>query len=341
MSKNSCDNNHYNQVQSIVDAMDSRPKIVQCIQCVGEETLIEACILQVYDQVDKILVIEGGTQNKVNAKQATSDGHSLDRTVEIIKEVKANKDPDKKIVFVQIDRAWASLEELKNTFFQYMQDGDWMLITDTDEFIHPETVSLLREAISIEPWATEFIPTFYHFWKDRRFIRNPANLGFGVQHQRFIKFHPGMHYQDHPVARDKDGVCTYFDPRYLGRRFVLPNFDIFHYSYMNFKQKDIAEKKAFYEKELTDPMANNERSMIDMQFTNYTESKDDLLVSNDIIHPDIVQEQGWYDQLDERLSTDDFPHFLDAAPYNLEQMLLIWAWRTKPGYSTLFNSVDV
>jgi len=340
MSNNPFDNSLSNQVSAICDAIDSKPRIVQCVQCVGEETLIEACILQLYDQVDKIIVIEGGTQNKVAAGQATKDGHSLDRTVAIIKDVKANKDPDKKIIFVQIDRPWASLEELKNTFFQYMQDGDWMLITDADEFITPETVDLLREAISVEPYATEFVPTFYHFWKDRRFVRNPAKLGFGVQHQRFIKFQQGLHYVNHPVARDKDGVCTYFDPKYLGRRFVLPNFDIFHYSYMNFKQKDIAEKKAFYEKELTDPAANNERSMIDVQFSDYTESEDDLLVCG-IVHPDIIEEQDWYDQLDEKLSTDDFPCFLDVEPYSLEPMQLIWAWKDKPGYNTLFNLVDV
>ena len=163
MSDNPFDNNLPNQVQSVVDALDAEPKIVQCIQACNEEVLIKSCMLQLYDQVSKIIVIEGAVQNKVDAGQATSDGHSLDRTVEIIKDVKANQDPDKKIVFVQIDRPWTDLEELKNTFFQYMKEGDWMLITDADEFIVPNVIDKLRTAISIEPWATEFVPTFYHF----------------------------------------------------------------------------------------------------------------------------------------------------------------------------------
>ena len=113
-----------NQVTSILDAVNNpQIKIVQCIQACNEEQLIEACILQVYDKVDRIVVIEGAVQSKVAAGQATPDGHSLDRTAEIIKEIKVNKDPDHKIILVQIDRPWQNLEELKNSFFQYMQPG--------------------------------------------------------------------------------------------------------------------------------------------------------------------------------------------------------------------------
>jgi hypothetical protein len=215
---NPFDHNLPNQVSAITDAIGKKPRIVQCIQALNEEDLIEPCMLQLYDKVDKIIVIEGAVENKVQAGQATPDGHSLDRTAEIIKEVKTNKDPDNKILFVQIDRPWKDLEELKATFFQYMSIGDWMLITDADEFIMPSVVDDLRQAISAEPFATEFVPAgFYHFWRDAWHMRRPSG-DWGQQHQRFIKFQPGLQYVNHPVARDAEGVCTYFDPRYLARR---------------------------------------------------------------------------------------------------------------------------
>ena len=352
---NPFNNNLPNQVSAIVDALDSRPRIVQCIQACNEERLIEACMLQAYDQVDKIIVIEGAVKNKVEAEQATPDGHSLDRTVEIIKEVKgdAEKNPDKKITFVQIDRPWENLEEIKNTFFQYMQDGDWMLITDADEFVAPETVDLLREAISREPWATEFVPTFYHFWKDRRYVRNPHKLGFGIQHQRFIKFQQGLNYVNHPVARDKNGICTYFHPQYLGRRFTLKGFDIFHYSYMNFKQKDILEKFSFYAKELSEMDGVTERGQIHDQFVNYTEKNegdddDDLFCANGLTHPPIVQSQPWFDDLDPKM--DCAKRELERSdPYSLKPPQLILAFAAeaqrgvmaRKGYEKLFNPVDV
>lgn len=353
MSDNPFNNNLFNQVDAIVGMMDSQPKIVQCIQACNEETLIEACMLQLYDKVDKIIVIEGAVQNKVAAEQATPDGHSLDRTVDIIKDVKANKDPDNKIVFVQIDRPWEHLEEIKNTFFQYMQEGDWMLITDADEFIMPEVMDKLRESIALEPWATEFVPTFYHFWKDRRFVRNPNKLGFGIQHQRFIRFQQGLNYVNHPVALDKEGVCTYFNARYLSRRFTLSGFDIFHYSYMNFKEKDILEKFSFYEKELKELAGVNERAKIHDQFVNYTERNvgdedDDLMCVDGLTHPKIIQVQEWFDDLDGRMEIAN-SCAERCEPYSLNPPQLILAYaaddrrgvHAAKGYNKLFNYVDV
>ena len=353
MSDNQFDNNLFNQVDAIVDEMDSKPRIVQCIQACNEEQLIEACMLQLYDKVDKIIVIEGAVQNKVAAGQATKDGHSLDRTVEIIKDVKANKDPDKKIVFVQIDRPWEHLEELKNTFFQYMQEGDWMLITDADEFIKPEVVDLLRESISLEPWATEFVPGgFYHFWRDTNHIRKPSG-DWGQQHQRFIRFQQGLNYANHPVARDANGVCTYFDPRYLARRFVLKEFVIYHLSYCKDGEEEIKAKKDFYDKELGqekhgDVGAYARGGQTD-EFLDQTEDLETVLRFDGKL-PDVVELLPLALREDEFLkSQEPLVSHMEVAPYNLEHIPLIWihaveAARGVPalkGYDKLFNTVDV
>lgn len=346
MSDNPFNNDLPNQISATVDALDAEPKIVQCIQACNEEALIEACMLQLYDKVDRIIVIEGAVQNKVAAGQATPDGHSLDRTVEIIQDVKANKDPDKKIIFVQIDRPWQDLEELKNSFFQYMQQGDWMLITDADEFIMPEVVDNLREAISLEPWATEFVPAgFYHFWRDANHMRKPDG-DWGQQHQRFIKFQPGLNYQNHPVARDQNGVCTYFDPRYLSRRFVLPEFVVYHYSYCKDSDEEIAEKKAFYDQEL----GQNKHGDVGVyarggqtdEYLNQTEDMDTVLFFDGehppamANHPIVQRKDAFLDAQEEIVN-----HEL-AEPYCLTHVPLIWifAKEGKQGYDKLFNLVD-
>lgn len=347
MSDNPFDHDLPNQISTICDAIDTEPRIVQCIQACNEEALIEPCILQLYDKVDKIIVIEGAVQSKVDAKQATPDGHSLDRTVEIIKDIKVNKDPDKKIIFVQIDRPWASLEELKATFFQYMQEGDWMLITDADEFIMPEIVDDLRTAISMEPHATEFVPAgFYHFWRDANHIRKPSG-DWGQQHQRFIRFQPGLQYQNHPVARDKDGVCTYFDPRYLARRFVLPSFRVFHYSYCKDSDEDIAKKKEFYDAELgqekhgdvgayarggqTDEYLGQEE---DMNTVLFFDGEHPPAMAN---HPMVLRKDRFLD------AEEDLMHYELAAPYNLDRIPLIWIYAVegRQSFDRFFNTVGV
>lgn len=371
MSENPFNNNLPNQVSTIVDALDSEPRIVQCIQCVNEEQLIEACMLQLYDKVDRIIVIEGAVKSKVEAGQATKDGHSLDRTVEIIKDVKDNKDPDKKIVFVQLDRPWQDLEELKNSFFQYMQEGDWMLITDADEFLMPEVVDDLREAISKEPWATEFVPDgFYHFWRDVKHVRRPSG-DWGQQHQRFIKFRPGLNYANHPVARDGNGVCTYFDPRYLSRRFVLPRFTYFHYSYCKDDAQDVAKKKEFYDKELGqekhgDVGAYARGGQTD-EYLNRTEDLSTVLTFNGE-HPPVVHSLPLFQRRDQILGMRDadyinsipaptgvvlteeesftpepLTNYKDVEPYNLNHVPLIWVYAVekRQGYDKLFNIVGV
>jgi hypothetical protein len=351
MSENPFNNNLFNQVDAIVNAIDTKPRIVQCIQACNEEQLIEACMLQLYGEVDKIIVIEGAVQNKVAAGQATPDGHSLDRTVDIIKDVKANKDPDKKITFVQIDRPWADLEELKNTFFQYMQDGDWMLITDADEFLMPAVVGKLREAISLEPWATEFVPSaFHHFWRDVSHIRKPSG-DWGQQHQRFIRFQPGLNYANHPVARDQNGVCTYFDPRYLSRRFVLPDFTFFHYSYCKDSVEEIQAKKDFYDRELGqekhgDVGAYARGGQTD-EFLNESEDSSTVLKFLNP-HPPAVLNLPMYKYVDTRLDGMELDDHTTVAPHNLDKVPLIWIFSeeaksgvpSRKGYDKLFNTVD-
>lgn len=344
---NPFDHNLPNQVSAICDAIGKKPRIIQCIQACNEEALIEACILQVYNKVDKIIVIEGAVQNKVDAKQATPDGHSLDRTVEIIKDVKKNKDPDRKIIFVQIDRPWRDLEELKSTFFQYMQEGDWMLITDADEFIFPEVVDSLRTAVSAEPWATEFVPSrFYHFWRDAWHMRKPSG-DWGQQHQRFIKFQNGLHYVNHPVARDASNQCTYFSPQYLMRRFVLPSFVIFHYSYCRLGANDVAQKKEFYDKELGQAkhadVGAYARGGQTEEFTNKAEDLSTVL-RFDGLHPPVMATHPITQRKDEFLaSKEPLVSHMEVEPYNLERTPLIWVWASegKEPYTRLYNTVEV
>lgn len=346
MTNNPFNNNLPNQVSLICDMIDKKPRIVQAIQVCNEEKFVEACLLQLYDKVDKIIIIEGAVQNKVKAGQATEDGHSLDNTVEIINSVKANKDPDNKITFVQIDRPWVDLEEIKNTFFNYMQDGDWMLITDADEFLMPEVVDKLRKAISLEPFATEIVPGgFYHFWRDAYHMRVPSG-DWGQQHQRFIKYQSGLHYVNHPVARDANGICTYFDARYIPRRFVMKDFVYYHYSYCQDRDDDIRAKKEFYQRELGqekhgDAGAYARGGQTD-EYVNRLENLDTVLRFTGE-HPPIIRDHIVSQYRDEVLASSDLRDYTVAQPYSLGKIPLIWiyAYEGRKPYDKIYQMVEV
>ncbi|MCV0439768.1 MAG: glycosyltransferase [Hydrogenophaga sp.] len=235
------------QMQSIAERVNKPVRIVQCIQMHNEEEFAEAVLSSLYDEVDRILVIEGAVENRPNA---TEDGHSTDRTVEILADFKANRDPDNKLIIISIPKFWKDLEEMKQTFLDMSVPGDWMLINDADEFYRPEDIRRLRRAIELNPHAQEFVPNFLHFYGDFNHVAVPGPE-WQPQHQRVFKFVRGMKYNSHPVVADPVGHCTYFSPHYQVRRVMLNDFFIYHYGYARAGMDEVMEQKqAYYKGEL-------------------------------------------------------------------------------------------
>jgi cellulose synthase/poly-beta-1,6-N-acetylglucosamine synthase-like glycosyltransferase len=215
------------QMASIAERVNNPPRLVQCIQCLNEEEFIGLTLSSIYDEVDRIVVIEGAVANH---PRVTEDGHSIDRTVEIIEDFKDNHDPDNKVIFISIKQPWANLEELKQMFLSMSCPGDWIIINDADEFYRPEDIRRLRRAIGLNPHATEFVPNFLHFYRDFWHVAVPGPE-WQPQHQRVFKYTQGMKYNSHPVVTDADGRCTYFSAHYQPRRVMLNDFFIYHYGY--------------------------------------------------------------------------------------------------------------
>jgi glycosyltransferase involved in cell wall biosynthesis len=239
---------YVSQMQSIAERVNKPVRIIQCVQMHNEEEFAEAVLSSVYNEVDRILVIEGAVENRPNA---TEDGHSTDRTVEILADFKANRDPDNKLIIISIPKHWKNLEEMKQTFLDMSVPGDWILINDADEFYHPEDIRRLRKAIDLNPHACEFVPNFLHFYGDFNHVAVPGPE-WQMQHQRIFKYVRGMKYNSHPVVTDPAGHCTYFSPHYQHRRFVFRKpFFIYHYGYARSNMKDIMrQKQEYYKKEL-------------------------------------------------------------------------------------------
>lgn len=235
------------QMQSIAERVNRKSRLVQCIQLHNEEEFAPLVLRSIYKEVDRILVIEGAVANRPNS---TPDGHSTDKTRDIIADFKANHDPDKKVVLISINKHWKNLEEMKQTFLDMSTPGDWIIINDADEFYKPEDIARLRRAIDLNPHATEFVPNFLHFYGDFNHVAVPGPE-WQPQHQRIFKYVRGMKYNSHPVATDPAGHCTYFSPHYQHRRVMLNNFFIFHYGYARSNMDQIMkDKQAYYEKEL-------------------------------------------------------------------------------------------
>jgi hypothetical protein len=247
---------HEPQMQCIAERVNKPPRIVQCIQMHNEEEFAPLVLKSIYNEVDRIIVIEGAVKNRPNA---TPDGHSTDRTIEIVEEFKKNFDTAKKVLFIKIKKPWDNLEQMKQTFLDMSVPGDWMLINDADEFYRPEDIRRLRRAIDLNPQACEFVPNFLHFYGDFNHIAVPGPE-WQPQHQRIFKYVRGMKYNSHPVVTDPAGHCTYFSSHYQPRRVMLNDFFIYHYGYARSNMDAIMkEKQAYYEKELAAHGAANKK----------------------------------------------------------------------------------
>jgi hypothetical protein len=204
------------QMQSIAERVNNPAKLVQCIQMHNEQEFAFHVLKSIYNEVDKIIVIEGAVKNR---KNSTEDGHSTDDTCKIIEDFKENHDPDKKVLFVKIKRHWKNLEEMKQTFIDLCFPGDWIIINDADEFYLPEDIRRIRKLIDLKPHATEIVPNFLHFYGDCNHVAVPGPE-WQPQHQRVFKVTRGMKYHAHPVVTDIGGACTYFSPHYQHRRYI-------------------------------------------------------------------------------------------------------------------------
>lgn len=261
-------------------------KLVKCVAAHNEQDWITFNLANNYEEYDVIRVIEGAVEGRPNS---TKDGHSTDRTLELIRSF---PDPQNKIELFVIDRPFKSLEEQKQLFLDVAKDGEWLFIVDCDEFYMDGEISKIRSFIHRHPSATEFIPTFLHFYRDFWHIRDFEDE-WNLWHQRIIKYQRGMRYHTHPVVTDKNGRCTYFSPEYQYTRYQMPGTYIYHYGHAKGKEFH-AMKRDFYRSELEKFAASDGKTAADafdekfLEFVNETENLERIL-RFDGEHPSVMK----------------------------------------------------
>ena len=294
---------YVSQMASIVERINNPPRLVQCIQMHNEAEFAPLVLKSIYNEVDQIIVIEGAVANR---PKSTPDGHSTDNTREIIQDFKDKHDPDKKVLYLSIKKPWENLEELKQMFLNLVNDGDWLIINDADEFYQPNDIRRVRKAINLHPHAMEFIPTFLHFYRDFQHVAAPA-AEWQPQHQRIFKFVRGMKYNSHPIVTLPDGYCSYFSPHIQHRRYLLNNFFIYHYGYARLNMDSLMlDKKEYYEKELA--KHNNANLKFDTKVKEWlarSEPANSILKFPLNLHPEVLKEHPMYNYTDQGFANRD------------------------------------
>lgn len=339
--KNFVGANYYAPMDAISEVIVYEPKIVQCIQAFNEESFIWYTLKSIYNAVDYIRVVEGAVENQVNA---TRDGHSTDKTVEIIKDFIEKEDPDKKVLLIQIDKPWKNLEEIKQQFLKQNVFGEWNLISDADEIYKESDIKLLKKLIEINPTASEFVPLFLHFYGDFEHIAKPGPE-WQPQHQRFYRYQPRMTYKSHPIVTDRNGQCTYFSPHYQYRRFVVKDWYVWHYGYSRPNMHQVLkDKQEYYNKELVKHGGANkpfdEKVNI---FLNNLEKNEDFCSYSLEDHPTIIHGNPMFSYKDPKWNNKQLQSWKNTEPYCLDKIPNIWLWMSglNPRMPKFINQVSL
>lgn len=329
------------QMLSILEEVNyehPEPVLVKCLAVHNEADWVDFNLANCYDEFDIIRVVEGAVQGRPNS---TEDGHSTDDTLDRIRNF---PDPDDKIELITQDRFFKSLEEQKQTFLDLANEGEWLFIVDCDEFYLEGEVNRVREAIRNRPTATEIIPTFLHFYRDFYHVKAPEPE-WQPQHQRIIRYQPGLRYHTHPVATDAQGRCTYFDGSYQAKRYTMPGLYIFHYGHAKGKEFH-RMKQEFYKSELEKfnlADGTNASDKFDdkfVEFMEYTESLDTIL-EFDGDHPEAIQSHPLFSEREDFYSDKSLTNWKDNFVYAADQLptialFMMGPWqKTNPFYNVL------
>ena len=244
-----------------------------------------------------------------------------------------------------MDRPFKSLEEQKQLFLELASEGEWLFIVDCDEFYMEGDIARVREAIKRRPAASEFIPLFLHFYRDFGHLKAP-HPEWQPQHQRIIRYQPGMRYHTHPVATDPTGRCTYFDGSYQLKRFTIPIY-IFHYGHAKGKEFH-AMKQEFYKSELEKfnlADGTNASDKFDDKFVEFMEYKEplDSILNYDGEHPAAIQSHPIFNERDKFYEDKSLKNWKDDFVYGADKLptialLMMGRWQQA---APIYNAVNV
>jgi len=204
------------------------------------EPFIKYNLQSLYPHAHEIIIVEGAVEKFAHA--ATSDGHSVDDTVSIIK---LFPDPENKIKLIQKEGFWSEKDEMSNAYMEACT-GNYIWQVDVDEFYKASDIEAIRTILINDQDITRVD------FKSVCFLRsfNARVLGatfiYGAdEFIRIFAFRPGYRYVTHRPPTLSDEIGVPFVHKKILRADDLEKIGIvqYHYSYVI---KNYVEGKAQY-----------------------------------------------------------------------------------------------
>jgi hypothetical protein len=268
--------------------MEKYPKITFGIIVLNGEPFTRYCLRSIYPYAHEIIVVEGGHEDARSV--CTSDGHSIDGTLNTLHEFKSKEDPENKLTIITRDGFWPKKDELgrdrtpQSRAYAERATGDYLWQIDIDEFYKEEDMESILGMIQIDPEITAVTFPTYTFWGSTDYIVDSLYLKRGAKYyHRLFKWTPGYRYLTHepPTIIDETGRDLRSKKWITGQ--AMERRDIFMYHYSLLFPFQVEQKVKIYRDEK--PSVFGE--MVDWASNNYFKINDPFRVHNVYKYP------GW------------------------------------------------
>ena len=224
--------------------MSQLPRLTFGIIALNGEPFLRYALRALYPHAHEIIVVEGAAPG---ARQvATPEGHSLDGTLQTLRDFKAKEDPDDKLIIVTRDGFWTEKDEMSQAYAE-RATGDYLWQVDVDEFYQPADIEAVRALLKSDPSISALSFDTTTFWGAPNYCVNSWYLRRGDgQFHRLFKWGAGYRYVSHrpPTVLDERGRDLRSLHWLSSEKMAARGVNLYHYSLLLPKQ--VREKCAYY-----------------------------------------------------------------------------------------------
>lgn len=215
------------------------------------EPFLRYNLKSLYPFAHQIIVVEGAAIGAKNI--ATTDGHSRDKTLEILRNFKKEKDPENKLVIVTAEDEgyangfWPGEKDEQSQAYAKRTTGNYLWQIDVDEFYRTEDMRKILHMLKEAPEITAVTFKQITFWGGFDYITDGWYLKRGNTYcHRLFKWDKNYEYKTHrpPTVCNTKGKDLRKIKWCSDLQTAKENIFLYHYSLVFPKQ--VQEKSDYY-----------------------------------------------------------------------------------------------
>lgn len=234
-----------------MSSTNQTPRITFGMIVLNGEPFIKYNLRALYPFAHQIIVVEGASPYAQGI--ATLQGHSIDGTLDVLRNFKRDEDPEDKIQIVIAEDEgypngfWPGEKHEQSQAYAKRATGNWLWQVDVDEFYMPHDMTWIMERLLKEPNISMVSFKQINFWGSLNFYTD----GWFLRHyfteiRRIFRWGLGYHYLTHrpPRVINFDGVDLAELGYMRGSKLQKRNIYMYHYSLV-FPQQ-VHAKSSYY-----------------------------------------------------------------------------------------------